>query len=113
MQDIGAASFDEPQRAAPGADLRLTGVVIEGGEEPVRRARAVLVRGVHGRDACPGEHRVAGAEGRSEVHDRELVLPRIKGAGVLFRPCVAPGSGDQRRGPALAGEPGTQRAGTV
>ena len=58
VQDVGVGGARLLQRARPGGDMGLVGVVVEGGEDAVGGVGAVLVGRVHGRVAAVEAHRV-------------------------------------------------------
>jgi hypothetical protein len=58
VQDVGVGGACLLQRARPGLDVGLVGVVVEAGEDAIGGVRAVLVGRVHGRIAAVEAHRV-------------------------------------------------------
>ena len=85
---------------APRDDLALVLLVVERGEDAVRRARAVLVGGVHRR---VGAHRVRRAERRGHV-DRPHVEPGVELARVARLAGARERSRQHRHVPACAAE---------
>ena len=100
VQHVRASRADRLQRPAPGDDLALVLVVIQRGEDAVRRSRPVLIRRMHRRI---DRHRVGRRKRRGHV-DRPHVQPRVELARVARLPGPRQRAGQHGHVPAGAAQ---------